>query len=239
MDPLLQPSRLLDFDHPDLVDLLNRRGWLALDAAGRIGAAYDFVRNEIAFGYNAGDDLPASQVLADGHGQCNTKTTLLMALLRALGLRCRFHGFTIDKALQAGALPPLAQALAPAQILHSWVEVEHAGQWLELEGFILDAPYLASLQRRFGDRAGPFCGFGAATPDLLNPQVAWRGASTYIQRDGIRQDFGVFESPDAFYAQRGVNLRGPKRWLFLLWMRGRINAQVARIRAGHWKAVRT
>jgi transglutaminase-like putative cysteine protease len=65
---------------------------------------YDFVRNEIAFGYNAGDELPASAVLADGIGQCNTKATLLMALMRAVGIACRFHGFTIDKPLQKGAI---------------------------------------------------------------------------------------------------------------------------------------
>ncbi len=39
----------------------------------RIGAAYDFVRNEILFGYNRTDAIPATEVLADGYGQCNTK----------------------------------------------------------------------------------------------------------------------------------------------------------------------
>jgi len=32
----------------------------------RIGAVYDFVRNEIAYGCNEADELPASWVLADG-----------------------------------------------------------------------------------------------------------------------------------------------------------------------------
>jgi len=61
------------------------------------------VRDDIRFGYNASDDLPASRVLADRIGQRNTKSTLLMALLRAVDVLCRFHGFTIDKALQKGA----------------------------------------------------------------------------------------------------------------------------------------
>ena len=64
----------------------------------------NFVRDEVTFGYNASDDLPASRVLADHIGQCNTKGTLLMALLRAVGVACRFHRFTIDKALQKGAI---------------------------------------------------------------------------------------------------------------------------------------
>lgn len=61
------------------------------------GAIYDFVRNDIAFGYNSSDDIKASAVLADGYGQCNTKGTLLMALLRKAGIPCRLHGFTIHK----------------------------------------------------------------------------------------------------------------------------------------------
>lgn len=41
------------------------------------------VRDDIVFGYNIDDEIPASKVLADGYGQCNTKGTLFMALLRA------------------------------------------------------------------------------------------------------------------------------------------------------------
>ena len=138
---LLQPTRLLDFTHPDIEALVQKRGWQQLTIYERIGAVYDFVRNEIAFGYNEGDELPASGVLADGIGQCNTKSTLLMALLRAVGIPCRCHGFTIDKPLQKGAITGVAYALAPHRIIHSWVEVAFQGRWVNLEGFILDAPY--------------------------------------------------------------------------------------------------
>ena len=100
---LLQPTRLLDFTHPAIEALVEERGWRQLPTYERIGAVYDFVRNEIDFGYNEGDELPASTVLVDSIGQCNTKGTLLMALMRAVGIACRFHGFTIDKPLQKGA----------------------------------------------------------------------------------------------------------------------------------------
>ncbi len=229
----LQPTGLLDFTHPAIEELIANRGWRQLPTYERIGAVYDFVRNEIAFGYNAGDEIPASTVLADGIGQCNTKSTLLMALLRAVGVPCRFHGFTIDKPLQKGAITGLAYALAPQRIIHSWVEVAHEGRWVNLEGFILDMPYLASLQRRFPGRKR-FCGYGAATPDLSAPEVEWRGRDTYIQKDGIADDFGVFDSPDEFYARHGSNLSGLKRWLYTQVIRHRMNAQVRRIRVGRW-----
>ena len=230
---LLQPTTLLDFTHPAIEALVVARGWRRLQMYERIGAVYDFVRNEIAFGYNAGDELPASAVLADRIGQCNTKSTLLMALLRAVGIACRFHGFTIDKTLQKGAITGLAYLLAPRRIIHSWVEVAFEDRWVNLEGFILDAPSLASLQRRFPGRRR-FCGYGAATPDLSAPGVEWRGLDTYIQKDGIADDFGVFESPDEFFARHGSNLSGLKRWLYTQIIRHRMNAQVRRIRAETW-----
>jgi hypothetical protein len=229
MNPLLAATPLLDFHHPDIEALVARRGWRALPMHERIGAVYDFVRNEIPFGYNEGDELPASRVLADGLGQCNTKGVLLMALLRAVGVPCRFHGFTIDKALQKGAVTGLAYRLAPRSIVHSWVEVDLDGRWLNLEGFILDTAYLGRLQQRFaGARA--FCGYGAATPDLMNPGVDWCGRDTYIQKDGINHDFGVYDSPDAFFARHGSNLSGFKRWLFQRVVRHRMNRNVRRIR---------
>lgn len=52
---LLRATPLLDFDHPTIRDLIAARGWAGLAPFGRIGAAYDFVRDEIAFGYNRDD----------------------------------------------------------------------------------------------------------------------------------------------------------------------------------------
>lgn len=226
----LNETSILDFTSASIQQLVASRGWRALPERERIGAIYGFVRDEIAFGYNLADDLPASQVLADGIGQCNTKGSLFMALLRAAGISCRFHGFTIDKALQKGAITGAAYWLAPRDIVHSWVEVWFEGRWVELEGFILDKHYLRALQERFARWEGPFCGYGAATPDLQNPPVDWNGGNTYIQKDGINRDFGVFDDPDAFYAQHGGNLSGVKKWLFQNAVRHWMNRNVARVR---------
>lgn len=230
----LGPTALLDYQHPALAALIESRGWRELSPERRIANAYNFVKNEIAFGYNEGDELPASRVLADGYGQCNTKGTLLMALLRGCGIPSRFHGFTIDKRLQKGAITGIAYWLAPQSIVHSWVEVWFDNRWVELEGFILDPAYLSSLQARFATAQGAFCGYGAATPDLKNPQVEWAGTNTYIQKEGINHDYGVFDSPDAFYQRHGSNLSGVKRWLYQRYIRAWMNTNVDRIRRGLW-----
>jgi transglutaminase-like putative cysteine protease len=230
-DPLLAPTRLLDFESPRIAALFETRGWKALPPDARIGAIYEFVRNEVAFGYNRADDIPASQVLADGFGQCNTKGTLLMALLRRADIRCRLHGFTIHKALQRGVVPELVYPVAPAEILHSWIEVEIGGAWIDLEGFILDARYLAALQRAFTDSES-LCGYGAGTEHLNSPPVEWTGADTYIQETGIVRDLKTFSTPDEFYDQHRQAFGQMRDWLYLYIIRHWMNARVRRIRDG-------
>ena len=230
MERYLRRTRLLDFDHPRIVRLVESEGWESLDEEARIRGTYNFVRNRIPFGYNASDDIPASQVLEDGHGQCNTKGALLMALLRAGGVPCRFHGFAIDKELQKGVIPGYLHRLAPWEILHSWVEVFYGNRWINLEGFIIDEPYLRSVQGMFPDCEGSFCGYGIATTNLDDPPVEWTGGNTYIQKEGIVRDFGIFDSPDEFYEAHGSNLRGLRRILFVHVGRRLMNRNVGKIR---------
>ncbi len=230
-DPHLTETRLLDFDSPSVSKLIEDRGWKGLPQRDRIGAVYDFVRNEIAFGYNRADDIPASEVLADGYGQCNTKGTLLMALLRGVGIHCRLHGFTIHKALQRGVVPELVYPLAPSEILHSWVEVETDGRWVNLEGFILDAPFLQTLQQEFSDTES-LCGYGVGTECLSGPPVNWTGDSTYIQKTGIVRDFGAFDSPDEFYSKHRQNFGFARDVLYRHLIRHWMNARVRAIRRG-------
>jgi len=52
--------------------------------------------------------------------------------------------------------------------------------------------------------------------------------------EGIADDFGVFDSPDSFYARHGSNLSGLKRWLYERLIRHAMNRNVARVRASRW-----
>ena len=226
----LEKTKILDFDDHNIQSLIAQRHWKALDDYNKIGAAYTFVKDEIQFGYNRSDDIAASEVLADGYGQCNTKGNLLMALLRALDIQCRFHGFTIDQQLQKGAIPSYVFWLAPKYIIHSWVEVFFNGKWINLEGFILDEAYLNAIQSKFSRTRDNFCGYGIATTCLESPETEWTGKNTYIQKEGIHDDFGLYNSPDEFYSQNGTNLSGLKRWLYQSVIRHIINMNVNRLR---------
>mgnify|MGYP000220367617 CR=1 FL=1 len=227
---LTEGTDILDYKHPKIQALIRAKNWLDLDEFGRIGAVYTYVKDDIKFGYNRSDDIKASEVLADGYGQCNTKGNLLMALLRGMNIPTRFHGFTIDKFLQKGAIPSSLYWLTPQYIIHSWVEIFYQGRWLNLEGFILDQAYLSAVQKKFSSKKDSFCGYGIATTCLSDPGVEWKGEDTYIQKEGIHDDFGVFDSPDQFYRKYGTNLSGLKRWLYVNVLRHWINKNVARLR---------
>ena len=230
----LVATPMLDFHHPSIQALVQDQGWQALSAYQAIGAIYTYVRDGIKFGYNLDDRLAASKVLKDGYGQCNTKGTLLMALLRAVGVPTRIHGFTIYNALQRGAIPNYLFKLAPDRILHSWVEVYLEGEWINLEGYIIDQDYLTKVQQAFSgslaDGCEQFSGYGIATKCLSKPPVDWQGQDTYIQKEGIADDFGTYSQPDDFYRQYGTNLTGLKKALFRYLIRHLMNWNVNGIR---------
>lgn len=231
MDAHLRETRLLDYSHVDIQQLVAARGWASLPIDRRVGAIYAFVRDEVRFGYNAGDAIPASRILADGYGQCNTKTILVMALMRAVAVACRFHGATIHKRLQKGVVTGAFYLLAPRNIIHSWAEVSVGGRWVALEGVILDKRYLEGLRAFVPGAGASFLGYAVGTDSWMAPAIDWRGTDTAIQMTGVNQDFGAFDDPDTFYAKHGGNLSGLKDWLYRRWVRHGMNRRVASIRA--------
>lgn len=225
----IKRTAMLNFQQASIQQLIDQRGWHSLPQKQAVREVYYFVRDEIKFGYNRHDRIEASEVLKDGYGQCNTKSTLFMALLRALNVPCRLHGFTIYNELQRGAIPSYLMPLAPKRILHSWVEVLLDDDWIDVEGFIIDQAFLTQVQRAHPDRKS-FSGYGVAVPCLQNPANEFDNGSTYIQAEGIADDFGRFDSPDAFYAQYGSNLRGLKKWAFRYLLRHLMNRNLEQIR---------
>lgn len=230
MNNYLNETKILDYSHATIQQLVVDRQWKQLDYIAKIKAIYNFVRDEIKFGYNISDNIPASAILKDGYGQCNTKATLLMALLRATGIPNRIHGFTIDKALQKGAITGIWYKLSPKNILHSWVEILVDGKWYFLEGVILDKPYLNKLQEQNSDCKTTFCGYGAYTNNLENPPIDWDFNHTFIQDKGINQDFGLFDTPDDFYAKHQQKLNIVERFIFRKIVRHIMNNNVEKIR---------
>lgn len=230
MDRYLKETRMLNYSDERIQRLIKDRKWKNADKFECLKAIYNFVRDEILFGYNVDDSILASQVLSDGYGQCNTKGTLFMALLRACGIPCRVHGFTIDKKLQKGAMTGFVYKSAPKNVFHSWVEVCFEEQWYELEAFILDKAYLTKLQEKNSDCIGAFCGYGVAVKDFKHPVIDFERNNTYIQSEGINQDFGVYDSPDELLKEHHQEISGVKAFLYRNLGRHLMNRNVRRIR---------
>ena len=230
MQKYLEETKMLDFSHKSIQRLIKMRNWLCLNEFEKIKEIYNFIRDEIKFGYNVSDKICASKVLKDGYGQCNTKGTLFMALLRGVGAPCRIHGFTIDKKLQKGTMTGFVYKNAPNNIFHSWVEVYYQDRWYNLEAFILDKDYLVNLQKKFLECKGAFCGYGVAVKDFQNPVIEWNSNDTYIQSEGINQDFGVYNSPDELLKEHGQNITKCKEFAYRLIGRRLMNRNVKKIR---------
>lgn len=231
MDRYLVKTHLLDFEAENIQQLVESRHWRTLSENEKVKSIYNFVRDEIEFGFNEDDSLTASSILRSGYGQCNTKSILFMALLRALQIPCRLHGFTIDKTLQKGIMNGMLYERMPKEISHTWVEAYIDGQWHNFEGVILDLPYLSALQKKYADHNGVFIGYGVAIEELQSPPVEWNGNNdTYIQRAGITQDFGLFDDPDSFFAKHSQKLSDEDKALFANNLRHKINKNITKIR---------
>lgn len=215
MDEYLQATRLVDLGAGAVRETAARlvQGISTpREAAFRI---YDFCRDEIKFGYNRRDDISASGVLRDGYGQCNTKSVLLVALLRAAGIPARFHLAQVDKAVQWGVMPPLVYRFAPGRVTHSWAEVYLNERWIVLEGAIMDEPYFLAARRLLLESGRPMGYAIGVRPEVLascagGRCIDWDGASDVIsQMTAVVADFGPAADPEEFYRQHTVSgLRG-------------------------------
>lgn len=196
----LQPTALLDYTDLKIQRQILSKSWHSLASdSQRIEAVYSFVRDTVLYGYSADFQLPASQVLSLGYGNCLTKTTLLLALLRAVGIPCRLRAGTVSRVLYRGLLPPIQYRLVDKTIYHSFGELYFDNRWIPIGGHIIDHIYLKKLQAKFPDHMGTFLGYGIAVVHFRNPPVTWEEDETAIQSKALRQDLGVFDDPDSFF----------------------------------------
>lgn len=214
MEKYLKETAMLDYKSQKIANLIDGQKWRDLDEYSKIGAIYDYVQNSILLGYNKYDNLTATQVMSDGIGQCNTKATLVMALLRAVGVPCRLHGTRVTKTFQRSLMPKIMAALAPPSIVHTWAEVYYNGKWLSLEGVITDKMYISGLQKMFPNYKGRFFDYAVAVKDFDNLQIDWKGENTAVQHQAVIENLGVFDSPDEFYKTHKQNYRGLKKFMY-------------------------
>ncbi|MGL5149280.1 MAG: transglutaminase-like domain-containing protein [Clostridium sp.] len=226
----LKETELLDYSSKEIAELINKRGWRALNDYNKILNIYTFCKDEIRFGYNKRDELTSSEILKDGYGQCNTKSILLMSLLRGVNIQCRLRGMTVDKYMQKGILKGVYFLLSPKEIVHTWVEVLYNNEWIPLEGVILDSIYYEGLIKKFPGCSGRFYGYGVATNDFKEPGTTFNGKATFIQSKSKIREIGVFNSPDDFFKDNSQKFNFIQSFFYTNVIRHIMNRTVRKIR---------
>lgn len=227
-------TQLADHDHPLVKATALRLIEGETTVRGRLEKLFHYVRDEIQFGFPAGGDfVRASETIESRFGQCNTKSTALLALCRAAGIPARIRFSLISKEIQHGFFAGLAYALMPPRISHSWVEVLVDGRWRRIDAYINDKPLqehaVAALRRR-----GWRTGFSVALPRSGEPGIDLDlDDEKFSQMAAVTDDHGTYDDPSAYYADSRYQNRPGK---FKLWMYrhliGRVNDRVRRLRRG-------
>ena len=83
---------------------------------------------------------------------------------------------------------------------------------------------------KYPNCTGAFCGYGVAVRDFQHPVIDWDRNNTYIQSEGITQDFGVYDSPDELLAEHGQQMSKFKELLYRHIGRHLMNRNVKRLR---------
>jgi len=225
-------ARLADFDHPLVQELARRLTAGETTTRAKLARLFSFVRDDIRFQFpHAGDLVTASDVIRTGQGQCNTKSTLLLALCKAVGIPARIHYSLISKEIQHGFFTGVAYWLMPPQLSHSWVEVLIEGRWRKVDAYINDLPLqrgAVSELRKRGWRTG----FSVALPDVGEPATDLDiDAERFVQMGAVTEDHGTYDDPADYYATARYRNRPGK---LKLWLYGRmvggINRRVEQLR---------
>ena len=225
------PLRLADHGHPLVKDLAARLTQCQETQRQKIEAIFLYVRDDIAFGFPAeGDMVPAWRTIELKLGQCNTKTTLFVALCRAAGIQARAHFSLISRDIQRGLFRGVMFRLMPREISHSWAEVLVDGRWVALDGFINDMPYFLAARRRLrqlgwdvGLSVACNAGDASADFDLTHEK--------YVQMAAVTTDQGVWDEPGQYYAS-GLYANRPGFFKLAVYrlLLPLLNARVAKLR---------
>ncbi len=153
-----------------------------------------FVRDEIKFGWsNKFYDSKASEVLADKVGYCNTKSTLLVALLRGAGIPAKQHFVEITgKVLYGFSIPS-------SIVDHSYTEVYLDKKWISIDSYVIDKNLFQNSIAKL-KQEGLEQGYGIHSKG----SIEWDGESdSFIQYVPTQRtkskDWGNFADIEEFY----------------------------------------
>ena len=211
----LRDTPLLQHDHPKIRLTTKRLTALKATPREQALACFGFVRG-LPFACVADNvNTSAVAVLRARRGDCHTKSTLMIALLRALGIPARMRFVT----LRPDFLHGIAD-LGGHPIEHAYTEVLLDGRWLALDSYVVD-PRLAAAARTRLKIESRKLGYGMHRDGTIH----WNGLGnafgqfTLDDADSMPlHDWGAFDDPYQFYSsvayvRQRLSLAGRLKWL--------------------------
>lgn len=155
------------------------------EAAMRI---FYFVRDEIKFALTSQLEK-ASTVIKRRTGYCVSKTTAMVAMLRAANIPARYHFASIKKEAMKGLMGGIGYRFMPEIIPgHSWVEVYLDGKWIEVE-FTFDKELHQAMKKKR---------INIYEKEDVELKIDWDGEHDLLPLpEFLVEDLGVYESPEA------------------------------------------
>lgn len=205
---LQDPNKIFNQDSPEIQNLIKEKKWRRFGEKNRILQIFNYVKNDIRFGFPKKALLSASQVVNEGRANAFNKSILLKTLLDASGILCRFHAFTVKKEIYNDIVPPLRFKLLPNHLISAWVEVFFDGQWIVIDGVQLDEKYFNNISKKFHEAQKEFVGYGCALYLESGYQTDWDGKThSYNQRAAITRDHGVIEEFEWFFEEFAKDIK--------------------------------
>ncbi len=204
-DLLLQPAdclaqtRLLDLDDSKLRIQAMRITQLASSDVHKAVLVHDYLKS-LPFGcVTAHGHVTAGEVLKNGRGDCHTKGTLFVALLRSSGVPARLRFVNLRGAFFRGIIDS-----GDVNITHAIGEVFLQGQWVQSDTYVADEALemqaLTLLQEE-----GRALGYGIHAQGSRYWSGLQHAHGQYTPQDPTSMplaDFGVAHDPESFYASQ-------------------------------------
>jgi transglutaminase-like putative cysteine protease len=134
LDIYVQPTDILDSDHPDVIRFADSTADLASEDPGQVAvqlyyAVRDGIRYDPYVSFHRPEDYRASNILKWRRGYCVGKAALLCALARARNIPCRLGFATVRNHLASQKL--IDYLGSDRFVYHGYVEFYLNGSWVK------------------------------------------------------------------------------------------------------------
>ena len=193
----LGATRLLDLEDSRLRLRVMRITQLAQTDTQKAVWIHNYIKS-LPFGCVVGfDHITAGDVLRNGKGDCHTKGTLFVAMLRCAGIAARLRFVTLPGDFLYGILD-----LGQSTITHAVGEAYLQGGWVQTDSYVTDLPLESQAEQRLAAQSR-WIGYGIH----VNGHRFWNGEQhahgQYTASDPASlpsHDWGVAHDPEHFYA---------------------------------------